>query len=194
MIKSSTMKSVPKYDEIISFFESYGFTGENIAPLVVLGIIFYLLIRFDLLRGLKNSIDTLSKKMGSVERCIVELQSVVRNSSRKKLVETLYKYSVTNSPVVLKKEFRKFITPDLRKQVEEKKDGLVKWLENKSPQTGIDAQADISLLVSSGEIRNYLDLTAYNRNLYQKGKTPSDADGILAVYLFEVLIPELKMG
>ena len=49
------------------------------------------------------------------------------------------------------------------------------------------------IFVTSDEVSKYLDLTLYKQNLYKKGKTSQDAIGILAVYLFEVLIPALNL-
>jgi hypothetical protein len=68
---------------------------------------------------------------------------------------------------------------------------LVKRTETKD---GIRyAQDNITDFVISGEVSKYLDLTDFRQNLYKKGKTSQDANGILVVYLFEIFIPQLNI-
>lgn len=193
MIKSITMKLMPfTFDQVKDFFASYGFTADNIAPLLVLGVILYVAINKGLIKGIKKQVKKILDRTKNIESCIIELQTIMRNDLSKNIEQAIPRYGISTSPIVLKKQYRDFVTiPQLDKQIDDKKDELLTWLKSQEPKTGIDAQNYITGLVSSGNIEKYLDLTVYKQNLYQKGKVSRDASGILAVYLFEVLIPEL---
>lgn len=104
------------------------------------------------------------------------------------------RYGQAHSPIVLKNEFKELVTtPKLDEQIKNKNKDLLDWLKKRKPLTGLDAQDDIADFVISGEIEKYLDLKKYKQYLYEKGKTSEDANGILGVYLFGVLIPQLKL-
>lgn len=186
MLQSFTMKMMPTYTQVVSFFQSYGFTAENFAPLIVVAFILYVFIRRDF--------NSAKSRIASIEHCITELQTVLTTkwtsiSFQRNL------YGISNSPIILREEFRKFITdPKLDEQISEKVDTLVNLLKKKKPETGLDAQGHIDYLVFSNEIHKYLDLKDYRQNLYKKGKTDQDAIGILAVYLYEILIPRLDIS
>lgn len=177
----------PSWSELAGFLSFYGFTPQTVTPLVVISFFLYLL--------LSKHIDHVKERTAYIERCIVEIQGILTNKYELRFQQSIAaKYGQANSPIVLKNQFRKYITePDLDKQIEQKKSELVAWLKNEKPQTGLDAQDYITHFVGSNEVNDYLDLTQYKQNLYQKGKTSEDAIGILAVYLFEVLIPELNL-
>ncbi len=165
---------------------TYVFTSQNVS---------FAVIAFFLYLAIRTSIDKVDGRVKDVEDCIIELQAIMRNKFPKLSFErSIAKYGQANSPIVLKDEFREFITkPELDKQIESKKNELFGWLKNKKPKTGLDAQDNVAFLVASGEIEKYLDLTKYKENLYLKGKTSEDAQGILGVYLFEILIPDLHL-
>ena len=139
---------------------------------------------------LKTSVET-------IEHCITEIQTIMKQKysrSRLNFTHSISRYGQAHSPISLKAEFRQFITdPKLDDQIKEKNTVLLKWLEKQKPATGLDAQDDIIELVTSGKISEYLKLDKYKQNLYKKGKTSEDASGILFVYLFEVLIPQLNL-
>lgn len=186
------------YNQITSFFASYGFTLHNIAPLVVLAIVLYFLIRRDIKTAIKETtgiIKDLANRIRHLEDCIIEIQTILKAKHTRLIFQnTILKYGQSNSPIVLKNEFKKFITdPKLDKQIDNKKSKLLDWLQKQHPKTGLDAQDDIAELVTSDEISKYLDLTKFRQNLYRNGKTSEDAIGILGVYLFEVLIPKLDL-
>lgn len=73
-------------------------------------------------------------------------------------------------------------------------DQLAEIIKSQNPATGLDAQKYIGNLVSSDEIEKYLDVKNFKQLLYTKGKTVEDYYGILAVYLFEMIIPKLPIS
>lgn len=175
----------PNYDEIIKFLASYGFTRQNVAPLFLISVILYLLI--------KKAIDGVKSDVDNTKLCVVEMRSIMKLKLKGISFEQAVKgYGIANSPIVLKDEFRHFITDvGLDKQIEKKKDEFIKWLKKEEPKTGIDAQEDIYNFVVTKEIEKYVDLTEYKQNLYKNGKSSIDVEAILGIYLFGVLIPEL---
>ncbi|MEK7498138.1 MAG: hypothetical protein AAB656_04445, partial [Patescibacteria group bacterium] len=143
----------------------------------------------------KKLIDKVGNRVIDIESCVTELQTFLKvRFPGSEFQRSLSNYGQPGSPIVLKNDFRTFITtPEMDKQVNSKKKNLLGWLRKRKPKTGLDAQDHIAYLVESDEIEKYLNLTKYKQNLYQKGKTSRDAHGILAVYLFEILIPELHL-
>lgn len=182
---------IPSYDEIVKWFASYGFTQDNIAPFLVFTIVLYISIR----KLVNPQFDKLKDRLDKVEKCVIEMQTAMRAKLKVDLQQTISsKYGVSNSPMVLNAAYREFITaPKIDEQVESKKEELLKWLNAQKPKTGLDAQDDIGELVITNKIAEFLDLDEYRQNLYRKGKTSQDAIGILAVYLFQILIPELGL-
>ncbi len=148
------------------------------------------------LNNLKKEINHLKDRMSDIENCIIEMQAILKNKYNLFFTRTVTnKYGQSNSPLSLKPQYKKFITDvGLDKQIEDQKDELVQWLKDKKPKSGLEAQDYIEILVISQEIEKYLDLVKYEQNLYEKGKTSEDAVGILTVYLYEVLIPQLKFN
>ncbi len=171
----------------ISFLTYFGITKETIVPPLLVAGIFYLLII--------KSVNKALKDLSQLNLCIVEIQTFLKSKYKNiNFGQIINIYGQANSPIVLKDEFKHFITDTkLDKQIEENKPKLLKWLKTTKPATGIDAQQSIINFVESEEVDNYLNLVNYKQNLYLKGKTIIDANGILAVYLFEALIPELAL-
>jgi len=171
-----TLYSMLTYKQIIDFLAAYGFTPHNVAPLVVLAIGLYFFIKRDF-KEVSRTIQYLTNRVTTIEHCIIEIQTLFKAKfTNISFQHTIQKYGQTNSPIVLKNEFKKFITvPKLDIQIQKQKDALVAWILQKKPKTGLD------------------DLTAYKQNLYENGKTSEDAVGILGVYLFGILIPELDL-
>lgn len=164
-----------------------GLTPQTIFPLLLFGFIFYLLI--------SGKLEELKERIVTIEHAITELQTVVVTKYKIQIQHIIVsKYGQAKSPIVLKDEFKPLIiNTGLDKQIKQKKDKLLNWLKEQKPRTGLDAQDDISNFVISNEVIKYLDLTEYKQYLYQKGKTSEDANGVLAVYLFEILIPLLQL-
>lgn len=185
MMYSRTMNLMPNYDQIQIFLKSYGFTQDNIAPLIVVAILLYLAIR--------REFDAAKKRIGSIEHCITEMQTALTTKwTTLSFQRTIY--GISNSPIVLREEFKEFVTePKLDEQINRKSEELLNVIKAMNPETGLDAQRYIDYLVFSNEIGKYLDLKDYRQNLYNKGKTDQDAIGILAVYLYEQLIPMLNI-
>lgn len=170
--------------DIVGLFQYLGITPDRIVPLLVTGYGVYLLLSWKL--------GMFSKEIGKITNAVIEIQAILRNSLKLTLQQNISQYGTPGSPIILKDEFKPFITKSkLDQQISEKIDDLTEWLKNQNPKTGIDAQNKISGLVISPEINKFLDLTKYKQFLYTKGKTSRDAYGILAVYLFEVIIPKL---
>lgn len=139
--------------------------------------------------------EDMGGRMETIEHCIIEIQTVMKAKfAGLNFTHTITKYGVGRSPIRLRDEYMKFITvPKLDKQIKSKNNELLKWLKDKKPSNGLDAQDHIIDLVVSENILDYLKLDDYKQNLYEKGKTSEDADGILFVYLFDVLIPQLNL-
>ncbi|KKQ95609.1 MAG: hypothetical protein UV74_C0013G0287 [Candidatus Woesebacteria bacterium GW2011_GWB1_43_14] len=175
---------MPFSTEIIGLLQYLGVSADKIAPFLIFGFLLNL--------SFSKRLGIFSKEINKIANAIVEIQTVLRNNLKVTLQQNINQYGISGSPIVLKSEFRSFITkPKLDQQVDEKIDELIEWLKKQNPKTGIDAQNKISELVISPKINEYLDLTKYKQYLYTKGKTSRDAYGILAVYLFEILIPIL---
>lgn len=185
------MKLMLSYDQVAGFLASYGFTLHNIAPLIVIASLLYIAIK----KTIGSDITNIGSRVKNMEHSMIEIQTMFKTKYPKlTLQHTISKYGEANSPIVLKPEFKTFITePNLDKQIENKKSEPVEWLKKQKPKTGLDAQDDIGNFVTSDEVSKYLNLTEYKQNLYKKGKTSQDAIGILAIYLFEALIPKLQI-
>lgn len=171
--------------ELLGFLQYYGFTPSSVAPLFVAGVVLY----FFFMKGLQK----IENRTDDIEKCIVEIESILSNKYRIQFRQGIAnKYGKSNSPVVLKKEYRDLIKEtDLTAQVDHSLSLLISWLKDKKPKTGLDAQDYIFDLVVSGEIEKYIDLTNFKQHLYETGKTSEDAEGILTIYLFEKLIPKV---
>ena len=170
---------------IISILTYFGITKETIVPPLLIAVIFFFLIRTTVNKALKD--------LSQLNLCIVEIQTFLRSKYKNISFEQIINvYGQANSPIVLKDQYLPFITKvGLDKQIENKKSELIIWLRKQKPKTGIDAQDFIYNLVTTNEIENYLDLTAYKQNLYKNGKTAIDVEAILGIYLFGILIPTL---
>lgn len=172
--------------EVINILAYLGITKETVIPLVlVFGAFYFLLIR--------PKINRLDNDMNGICNAVNEIQTLLRQKFHLTFTQTLMnKYGQANSPIRLKSEYMHYITDvALDKQIKKKLPQLVEWLKKEKPATGLDAQEDIFNFVASKQIDRILDLEKYKQNLYEKGKTINDADAILGVYLFEVLIPEV---
>lgn len=170
--------------DVIGLFQYLGFTPDKITPLLLLAWLasIYIDRKF---KPIKTAIESLN-------HCVLEMQTLLRRNKKFDFKQSISSFGQSLSPMVLKKELKPLIQKSgLAKQVNSKLSQLVKLLKNKKPKNGIDAQDKIDELVLSGEIKKYLDLNKYEEYLYQKGKTSVDAAGILTVYLYEVLIPEV---
>jgi hypothetical protein len=144
--------------------------------------------------NLANSLNQINPVVVRLNSCVQELQSVMKNKYKKLAIlqETIDLYGIANSPIVLKEEFRDYIqSSGLANQIEEKKIELSNWLKKKKPTTGLDAQEILLDFVISDEVEKYLDTREFKRLLYESGKTLKDHYIILAIYLFETIIPEV---
>lgn len=143
---------------------------------------------------LEQNLKSVLVSVESLNSCVDELQTILRNRNKGMSFtkETIGIYGRANSPIVLKDEFRDLVSETgLQKQVESNKNQLVTWLRSKNPETGLDAQGYISDLIVSEEIDTFLDTKAFKEYLYEHGKSSQDYYGILLVYLFEAIIPEV---
>lgn len=177
---------MPLSIDFTGLLQYLGITPDKVVPLLVLGFFAYLY--------LSKRLSKFSKDISKITSAVVEIQTIIVNNLKLTLQQSIGRYGDANSPIVLKEELKPFITKtDINKQVLGKLDDLVGWLKKQNPNTGIDAQNMIIGLVTSKEIEKYLDLTKYKQYLYKKGKTSQDVDGILSVYLFEILIPKVVL-
>lgn len=183
---------MPTYSDLISFLISYGFTANNITPLLVLGTVLYIAIRNTIMPSIQN----VEKRVGAIEYCIVEIQAILKTKFKGLTFEQSIKtYSVSNSPLVLKDELRPiFLKTGLADQIKNKESVILEMVKKHNPKTGLDAQDVIINLVSSEEINKVLDLNTYKQYLYEEGKISEDAMSILAIYLFEFIIPKLQLN
>lgn len=133
------------------------------------------------------------KSVGGLNECVDEIQTILRNKYRSMTLtkETISIYGKANSPIVLRDEFRPYVKDSgLDQEIEKRKTKLVEWLKSKKPKTGLDAQSYILDLVYSDKIDEIIDTKKFKDFLYKKGKIPQDFYVILAIYLFEIIIPE----
>lgn len=147
-----------------------------------------------LISPLDESLQGLNYAVQNLNHAVIEIQTVLRERGQidcqQKIV--LLQYGQAHSPLILKDEYRSYIeNTGLGEQITQNTKKLLNWLQERKPKTGLDAQDAIFNLVISDEVAKYLDLTEYKEYLYQKGKTSVDAEGILILYLFEILIPQL---
>lgn len=185
------MSLMPTYTDLTSFLISYGFTANNITPLMVLGTVLYIAIR----NTIMPSIESVEKRVGTIEYCIVEIQTIMKTKFKGLTLEHSIKtYSVSNSPLILKEEFKPiFLKTGLADQIQNKESAILELVKKYNPKTGLDAQDVIVNLVLSDEISVILDLTVYKQYLYKEGKVTEDAMSMLAIYLFEFIIPKLQL-
>ena len=150
---------MPTIDQIKNTLLYLGFSPDKITPLVIVALGLYFFIT--------KNISKVKDRAEDIEKCIIEIQTSLRTKYKMQFQQIIAnKYGEAHSPMVLKNEFREFITePKLDKQIKNKKKDLLKWLNKQKPQTGLDAQDDISNFVSSNEVTKYLDLTEYKQNL-----------------------------
>jgi hypothetical protein len=171
---------------------TYGFPLGTLLSLVGIGIsIGSFKKSFD---QLKKSVDTLNPVVTRLNSCVQEIQSILKNKYKtlSLIQETIDLYGQSNSPVILRDEFRPFILKSgIDQQVEENKKKLVQFLEKQKPATGLDAQNILFELVVSDAITNYIHTKKLKKILYEEGKTTRDYYLILAIYLFETIIPEV---
>ena len=168
----------------IGAFEYLGITKERVIPNLIMSVIVYWL--------LAKKVDKFNNTLERIKQSILEIHTTLKAKLKVDFDQTIDKYGQANSPMVLKDEFKQYVTKtSIETQVENKRGELINWLKEQKPDTGIDAQDRISNLVISGEIEKFLDLTQYKQYLYKKGKTLKDMHGILTVYLFEKLIPKI---
>lgn len=154
-------------------------------------------IRINKIPDIETNVENLQKEKAYIKGKLNSIEKLLKNMlSGAQVTTTIARtYGEAHSPVALKDEYKEFITtPKLDEQIIEKNDDLLAWLKEQKPKTGLDAQEDIVDFVVSHEVSKYLDLTDYRQYLYRRGKTSQDANGILGVYLFEALIPQLDIS
>lgn len=143
---------------------------------------------------LESSMSSVLISVQSLNSCVDELQTILRNRNKGMnfTKETIGIYGRAKSPIVLKDEFRELVQETgLQEQITQNKEALVRWLREKNPETGLDAQGYISDLIVTEEVDAFLDTKAFKEYLYEHGKSAQDYYGILMVYLFETIIPEV---
>lgn len=185
-----------EYQQVIVGLLNYlGLTKEVVVPFLIFGLIFYGLIAKRIGIGekkLKKVLKSLQKAVQSLNHAVIEIQDFLKYKSDAKFEHKIESFAIDISPMVLKKEFEPLITtPGLGKQIEKQMPKLISWLKKENPKTGLDAQTLINYLVNSNKIKEFVDLTAYKQYVYERGRTLSDADAILVLYLYGVLIPKV---
>ncbi len=174
--------------EISAFLISSGFLFTLVKLIFVLGK------NQRSFEDLKESVNKLTPVVTRLNSCVQEIQSVMKNRYKTLTLmqETMDMYGIANSPIVLKEEFKHYILESgLSNQIEENKPKIIEWLKKKNPITGLDAQNFLMDFVVSDKIDKYLDTREFKKLLYDSGKTAKDYYFILAIYLFEVIIPEV---
>jgi len=174
---------------VLGLLDYLGLTKEAVVPLLIFGFIGYLL----LVRKIDSKINPLTKAIQKLNHAVVELQTFLRVKYTSVSFEhRISPFSKSMSPIVLKPQYKHFVKqPGIIKQVTDKEDDLVNWLKGQKPSTGLDAQREINHLIESGQVEKFLNLKKYKSYVYQKGRTLIDANGILAVYLYEAIIPKV---
>lgn len=131
-------------------------------------------------------------KLGKIDKTLIEITTFLRGQFKTVIGESMGIYGQSNSPIVLKKDFRPLVEESgLKQQVDDNESKLVEWLKSKKPKTGLDAQNYILDLVSTDKLQEYIDTNTFKQHLYKKGLTTAAYYGILGVYLFERIIPKV---
>lgn len=159
-----------------------------------LGNIFSTILLGDLKQKIatKDDIKPLNKAIQSLNHAVIEIQDFIKDSAQKTFEHRIEPFGFATSPIVLKNDFRHFVEKsDIAKQVKKKEKKLIKYLKDKKPETGLDAQKEINTLVTSAEIEKFIDLKNYKQYVYEHGKDSGAAMAILAVYLYETIIPSV---
>lgn len=169
---------------------------QGAIPAVASSVVLYILLsgKLDVMEKKSDKkFEKVDKRFNCLEKAIVEIQTILRTKWKLCVEQPIsVDFGQAHSPVVLRDEFLPYLTETgLDKQIEDKIEPLTKWLSDQNPKTGLDAQDVLTDFVVSERINEFLDLTNYKQDLYQKGKSIRDAYGILAVYLFGVLIPRI---
>ncbi len=85
-------------------------------------------------------------------------------------VTALDLYGVSGSPIVLKKKYKEIVNKSgLAEQISEKLEELCKMVEDKRPETGLDAQSIITYLIVKGKTKELLDIRKFKQSLYNRG-------------------------
>ena len=171
--------------DIIAALNYFGITKETIIPqVVVIGLFYWLIIR--------GALNKFKDDLGTVKSCIIQLQEFLKLKYKADFSQLILQVGQSNSPIVLKKKFVPLVNNSgLGKQIEGKLPELVSWLKSQKPKNGLDAQDSILNLFTNNTIGKYLDLPDYKKLAYERGMTGRAAEVIVAVYLFEKLIPQI---
>ena len=139
-------------------------------------------------------LEGLSKRIHKIELCITEIQTVLATKFKFTFNHVVLDFGNAFSPIKLKDEYRRHIVEgklDEQLKKDEVLNRLIAWLAAKNPETGLDAQNYIMDLVLTTKINDYLSLKDFRKDIYEQGLTESAADAILALYLFEEVIPKV---
>lgn len=94
------------------------------------------------------------------------------------------------SPLKLKEKYKEVIlSSDLPDQIKNKEEKIIDLVKRENPKTAFDAQKIIDCKI--GDIMGWFDLTDYKNKLYQAGVPVGVEDGIIAIYLYELVIPKI---
>lgn len=140
-----------------------------------------------------KQVDMLTKVTEQLNNCVNEMQVILKQKFDLKFDQkTLNMYGSAHSPLVLREEFKPLIRETgLADEVRQQEKKLTAWLRAKKPQTGLDAQDEITQLVLTNEIEEYLDTRKLKDKIYQMGRSTEDYQAIVAIYLFETIIPKV---
>jgi len=107
------------------------------------------------------------------------------------LQAAIYGIGVSRSPMKLRQDFKEIlISSDLDEQIEKRKQDIINFIQAENPPTPLDAQRVIDN--KARDILKWFDLIDYKNKLYEAGQPAGVEDIIFTVYLYEIIIPELK--
>ena len=100
-------------------------------------------------------------------------------------------FGESDSPLRLKTEYKKILeSSNLDEQIKVKENELIQFVQNLKPFDELDAQTVIDQNIN--EIVKWFDLADFRKKVYDGGLSVETVPLLINLYLYEIIIPELK--
>lgn len=140
---------------------------------------------------IETKVDYIEKDIGELKKDNKDIKNKVSEMFPR--VETLWKknFSLVHSPLELNPQYKDILLKsNLNEQIERRKQDIIDLIQQENPPTPLDAQRIIDN--KAKEIIEWFDLTDYKNKLYEAGQPTGSEEIIFIIYLYEIIIPELK--